>query len=118
MNIKFKYTGGGTSGSLNKPVGGGTGLFGESIFENCTFETDYQFDLSFHGIASEKEDVADFKLVLLNCYLSKSISLDKLATNQTASLLISGCSAQNIPQTGVSVNGWNVTSWCNEVRTE
>lgn len=116
-NMKFAYQTDSQTNAIRKPIGGGTGLFGESIFENCTFETDNTYDLSFHGIASDKEDVSDFKLVLSNCYLSRRISLDNLAINQTASLVMSGCSAQNIYQTGVN-NKWDVTSWCNEVRTE
>lgn len=116
-NMRFQYNSLGQADNIRKCVGGGTGLFGESIFENCTFETDHTYDLSFHGIATDKEDVSDFKLVLSNCYLSKRISLDNLATNQTASLLMSGCSANYIHKTGVS-NKWDVTSWCNEARTE
>ena len=116
-NMRFQYNSLDQADNIRKCVGGGTGLFGESIFENCTFETDHTCDLSFHGIATDKEDVSDFKLVLSNCYLSKRISLDSLATNQTASLLMSGCSAKYIHQTGVN-NKWDVTSWCNEVRTE
>lgn len=116
-NMKFVYQTDSQTSNIKKPIGGGTGLFGESIFENCTFETDDKYDLAFHGIATDKEDIADFKLVLSNCYLSKRISLDNLATNQTASLSMSGCSAKYIHQTGVN-NKWGVTSWCNEVRTE
>lgn len=115
-NMHFIYNSDTQTNWIRKCIGGGTGLFGESYFENCTFETDNTYDLSFHGIATDKEDVSDFKLVLSNCYLSKSISLDSLATNQTASLLMSGCSAKYIHQTGVN-NKWNVTSWCNEVRS-
>ena len=115
--MKFVYQTDSQTNGIRKPIGGGTGLFGESIFENCIFETDNTYDLSFHGIATDKEDVADFKLILSNCYFSKQISLDSLATNQTASLLMSGCSAKYIYQTGMN-NKWDVKSWCNEVRSE
>lgn len=117
-NMKFIYNSDEQTNIIRKCIGGGTGLFGESVFENCIFETDYTYDLSFHGIAETKEDVSDFKLVLSNCYLSKRISLDNLGVNQTATATIAGCSAKYIHPSGVQYNKWYVNRWCNETRTE
>lgn len=117
-NMRFKYNSFEQTNDIRKCIGGGTGLFGETVFENCIFETDYQYDLSFHGILSETEDVANFKLQLVDCYLSKTLSLDTLSKNQTADVIISGCSAKSLPPTGMTYYGWNVTSWGNEVRTD
>lgn len=114
-NMEFVYHSESQTDTIRKPIGGGTGLFGQSVFENCTFKTDNTYDLSYHGISTE--DAANFKLVLSNCYLSKRVSLDNLATNQTASLLMSGCSATYIYPTGIT-NKWDIKSWCNETRTE
>lgn len=116
-NMHFNYISDAQTVYIRKCIGGGTGLFGESIFENCIFKTDHECDLSFHGISTDKEDVSHFKLQLSNCYLSKKCSLDTLSTNQTAEFIITGCSASTVQKTG-KINGWDVISWNNEERTE
>lgn len=115
-NMTMKYISGTQTNRLRKCVGGGTGLNGLSIFENCRFETDYQYDVSFHGISSTMEDNAYFDLVMSNCYFSKRISLDAIGSNQTCNCYYSANSAQVTPTNGA--NRWNVKSWCNDIRTE
>ena len=115
-NMTLKYTSDTQTNKLRKCVGGGTGLNGVSIFENCRFETDYQYDVSFHGITSTMKENAYFDLVVSNCYFSKRLSLDAIASNQTCNCYYSANSAQVTPTNGT--RSWNVKSWCNETRTE
>ena len=116
-NMFLEYNTLDQSDVLRKCVGGGTGLFGECIFDNCVFKSDYKLDLSFHGIKQEKTDEAHFDLKISNCYFSKTISLDILSSNQTANLYMVGCSAESIPNNATGEKGkWGVNSWCNETR--
>lgn len=116
-NMLFEYNTVKQTDNIRKCIGGGTGLLGESIFENCVFKTDHTYDLSFHGIEGSRTDESDFVLKCSNCYFSNSISLDQLAPNQTAELYISNCSAKAIPQNNIGTKGvWGVKSWCNETR--
>ena len=116
-NMFLEYNTLDQSDVLRKCVGGGTGLFGECIFDNCVFKSDYKLDLSFHGIIQGETDEAHFDLKISNCYFSKTISLDALSSNQTANLYMVGCSAESIPNNVAGEKGkWGVNSWCNETR--
>lgn len=112
-NVHIKYITKNQTNNIRKCVGGGTGINGMSIYENCTFETDTDIDVSFHGITSSMQDVAHFNLIVSNCYFSNKLSLDLLATNQTALLIYNGNSSLN-PVKNQST--WDIKSWCNEIR--
>ena len=112
-NIHIKYNTTNQTNNIRKCVGGGTGIYGISIYENCTFETDAGVDVSFHGISSSMQDVAHFNLVVSNCYFSNKLSLDALGPNQTALLIYNGNSSLN---SVANNSNWKIKSWCNEIR--
>lgn len=114
-NCNIVYTSNGSTSQIRKPVGGGTGLHCITSYENCTFSTDNDIDISFHGSYSSDAD-ADFVWFMSNCYVSKEIATGVLGSNQTAKVVISGCSSKKFPNEGGF--GWETKMFCNEVRTE
>ena len=87
-NIRMKYVSGADTNGISKCIGGGTGLHGQSVIDGCYFESDNtqcSSDVSYHGHTSAAPDAAsEFKLFVLNSYMSKGLELQTLANNETA----------------------------------
>jgi hypothetical protein len=62
-----------TSGSVTKCIGGGAGIRGNVIIENCVFLTNFTDaanDISWHGLADSEAPIR-FNLTINNCYFLK-----------------------------------------------
>ena len=87
-NMVMKYNTVSSTETLRKCIGGGTGLHGTVIIEDCVFINDNNQDVSYHG--HDKEDTTEFRLTISNSYFSKKIQLADLSTNETGIALLSG----------------------------
>lgn len=121
-NVRMIYNNGIGTNWISKCLGGGTGLNGVCIFENCTFESNAEIDnpaeLSYHG-ASSSEDEGSYSLLISNCYFKHRISLDWLGANQKARLVFNNnsCAVLPSPNESEEANVWNVIAYNNEVHS-
>lgn len=117
-NIKMKYIKGEHSTTINRCIGGGTGMYGEILIENCTFETDNTsstkpvYEVAYHG-NKVTEDARDFKLTVTNSIFSNGgLLLDWLGDGETGICRFTG----NMSVNGVKNNDeskWTVMEWNN-----
>lgn len=120
-NVRMIYNNGIGTNWISKCLGGGTGLNGVCIFENCTFESNAEIDnpaeLSYHGASSEDEGSSS--LLISNCYFKHRISLDGLGANQKARLVFNNnsCAVLPSPNESEEANVWNVIAYNNEVHS-
>ena len=121
-NIRMVYNNGDGTSYLSKCLGGGSGLNGVCIFENCTFESNAKLDnpeeLSYHG-ALNNDGEGCFNLTISNCYFKHKIGLHQLGENQKAKCLFNNNSCASVPKSNSvdSVGKWNVISYNNEVHS-
>lgn len=119
-NIEFIYNNGIGTTYLSKCLGGGSGLNGVCVFENCIFESNADLDnpqeLSYHGASNDGEGF--FSLVISNCYFKHEIGLHGLGTNQKAKCLFNGNSCASLPEYDSSSDKWNVLAFNNVIRSD
>ena len=105
-NMVMRYNTGTYTQSLSKCIGGGTGLAGSVIVNNCKFYNDNSgTDISWHGHNYETASV--FKLFVSSCFFVNGIGLHQLATNETGYLFLSASLIQTVP---TSWGNWTVFS--------
>lgn len=112
-NMILSYEGQGDS--LSKPIGGGTGQYGEIVIDNCVLlnaNNSCDYDASWHG-RSNDGNTAHHKVFIKNCYLSKGVDMGNLDTLETATLVYCGNSAATAPTLKTR---WTSYIYCNEVR--
>ena len=105
-NMVMRYNTGTYTQSLSKCIGGGTGLAGSVIVNNCKFYNDNSGpDISWHGHNYETASV--FKLFVSSCFFVNGIGLHQLATNEIGYLFLSASLIQTVP---TSWGNWTVFS--------
>jgi hypothetical protein len=86
-----------TQQSLSKCIGGGTGLAGEVVIDGCVLTTENSAEAaSWHG--HSLSTVSHFKVFVKSSYFDNGFGCHNLASNETATLLITACSLPSIPQ--------------------
>lgn len=105
-NMVLRYNTGTYTQSLSKCIGGGTGLAGSVIVNNCKFYNAHTTpDISWHGHNYETASV--FKLFVSSCFFANGIGLHQLATNEMGYLFLSASLIQTVP---TSWGNWTVFS--------
>lgn len=84
-NIKMQYISKDFTNDIRKCVGGGMGKDGHVIFNNCYFETDHQFAITWHGNSTNSDD-SKIKIEIINSILKNAIGFETLPENNTGEL--------------------------------
>lgn len=110
-NMKMKYNTISSTQEYRKCIGGGAGLKGTIIIENCIFESDYTSEVSYHGFQSDKQ--VELNVTISNCYFRNKVQFDSMYTNGKGVVLIGGCSFGQKPVVGTN---WTIFETNNTVR--
>lgn len=96
-------------------IGLGTGISGVVNVGKCIFrDSSTNPGIGGHGITdSSVTDVAVFELNISNCWFSTSANVTTLGVNQTAKLVMAGCSVKSL----YAASTWEKIFFCNEVRS-
>lgn len=96
-NMVLSYVG--TGSDLAKPIGGGTGQYGEIVIDNCVFLNTNDLsnlDASWHGRAHDGE-TGQIKIFARNNYFSKGLDIGSLDTEEIGMLVFCGNTSKVSP---------------------
>ena len=112
FNMIVDYNTGTYTQNISKCIGGGTGLAGEVVIDGCVFYNENTAEsISWHG--HSETNTTKFKVFVKNSYLEKAFGCHTLASNETATLLLTSCSIPSVP----SGTRWTVLTAGNDVRS-
>lgn len=110
-NMRMKYNTIASTESIRKCIGGGSGLRGTIVIENCIFECDNLAEVSYHGFDSS--DSVELNVTISNCYFAHKPQLDSMYDNGVGKAYFTGCSMSSEPVVG---KNWTLINYNKEIR--